>query len=335
MKPIKTFLSQRSVRVTLAIWAVGNITALLLARGVLPFDRPVYSDKSMYLQLVFGNVALLEVFLLMAVVRFLTRKRTLPNIALRAPSSKQATKEIIGLVVYGVIIQIIGALIGLVLGWHPISFHLAGTLYGATAELVTPIEATGWMLYNFTFYAVIPYLYFRFKKQYTNEQLSLHSNNIPSDLIVIIIIVVLEALFEIAGFGLEVGKLSLHQLALGAPLTFGLYFLGTVLPTMIFAYSILLPRYLKLTQSVVTTTILGGVTYTLLHFFDAWTIYSSPYNSVLSIIFLFLTYFGPGMFKSVLTLRTANAWVHVWAYHAFVPHLLDDTPLIVKVFKIK
>jgi hypothetical protein len=25
---------------------------------------------------------------------------------------------------------------------------------------------------------------------------------------------------------------------------------------------------------------------------------------------------GPGMIKTVLTLRTGNAWVHVWAYHA-------------------
>jgi hypothetical protein len=101
---------------------------------------------------------------------------------------------------------------------------------------------------------------------------------------------------------------------------------------MIFVYSLLLPRYLKVTGSVVTTVILGGLTYTLLHFFDAWTSYQSLHNGTLSIIFLGLLYFGPGMFKSVLTIRTANAWVHVWAYHAFVPHVLGDTPEIVKIF---
>ena len=41
------------------------------------------------------------------------------------------------------------------------------------------------------------------------------------------------------------------------------------------------------------------------------------------------------MMKTVLTLRTGNAWVHVWAYHALAPHTLIDTPLMVKVFGIK
>ncbi len=40
------------------------------------------------------------------------------------------------------------------------------------------------------------------------------------------------------------------------------------------------------------------------------------------------------MFKTVLTIPTGNAWVHVWAYHAFVPHTLVDTPNIVHIFRI-
>jgi len=36
----------------------------------------------------------------------------------------------------------------------------------------------------------------------------------------------------------------------------------------------------------------------------------------------------------VLTLRTGNAWVHVWAYHAISPHTIVDTPLIAKIFRI-
>jgi hypothetical protein len=43
------------------------------------------------------------------------------------------------------------------------------------------------------------------------------------------------------------------------------------------------------------------------------------------VIFLFLQYFGPGLIKSVLTLRTGNAWVHLWAYHAVAPHVTLDT----------
>lgn len=54
----------------------------------------------------------------------------------------------------------------------------------------------------------------------------------------------------------------------------------------------------------------------------------------LSVIFLMFQYFGPGMIKSFLTLRTGNAWVHVWAYHAIAPHVTVDTTNIVNVFRI-
>lgn len=43
-------------------------------------------------------------------------------------------------------------------------------------------------------------------------------------------------------------------------------------------------------------------------FFDGWTNFNSPGNAALSDILLFLLYLGPGMFKTVLTLRTGNAW---------------------------
>ena len=59
-------------------------------------------------------------------------------------------------------------------------------------------------------------------------------------------------------------------------------------------------------------------------------------HAALSLIFVLLQYFGPGMMKSVLTLRTGNAWVHAPAvgYHAFAPHVIVDTPLVVKTFGI-
>lgn len=65
---------------------------------------------------------------------------------------------------------------------------------------------------------------------------------------------------------------------------------------MIFIYAILVPRYLALTGSTASTVILGGLTYTLLHVWDAWTVFSSPAS--------------------------------------IAPHTLLDTPHIVKIFKI-
>jgi hypothetical protein len=41
------------------------------------------------------------------------------------------------------------------------------------------------------------------------------------------------------------------------------------------------------------------------------------------------------MIKSYLTLRTGNAWVHLWAYHAIAPHVTSDTPIVVKIFGIR
>jgi hypothetical protein len=56
-------------------------------------------------------------------------------------------------------------------------------------------------------------------------------------------------------------------------------------------------------------------------------------NTGLSLIFVLLQYLGPGMFKSVLTLRTGNAWVHALSYHIIAPHVIVDT-LVIRTFGI-
>jgi hypothetical protein len=71
-----------------------------------------------------------------------------------------------------------------------------------------------------------------------------------------------------------------------------------------------------------------------LHIVEGWSAFDSPRDAALSLIFVLLQYFGPGMIKSVLTLRTGNAWVHAIGYHAVAPHVIVDTPLMVKTFGI-
>jgi hypothetical protein len=323
------FLGQRTVQFTILGWAGANALVLLVAHGILPFDWP---DRAAFVRLVDANAALLEVAIQMLVVYALTRSRKLPDLAARAPARTLARQETLLLLGYGVVGLVVGYALGRAFGWHPFGFHLAGTLYG-THDDIEPVEALVWAGYNFIVYALVPLIYFR--RRYSAEALNLRSNNRANDALVIFVVLAIESLAGALAIGVPLLALNSGQLLVGLPLTFGLYFVGTVLPTMIFIYAILIPRYLKLTESMVATVILGGLTYTLMHVWDAWTVFTSPGGAALSVVFLLFTYFGPGMMKAFLTLRTGNAWVHVWAYHAIAPHTLIDTPLIVRVFGIR
>jgi hypothetical protein len=282
-------------------------------------------------QLLSANVQILWVLLLIGVAIIVSRRRTVIDLATRAPESATNRMELLFLVGYAILAQVIGLGLGRLIGTYPISLHLPGSVFGITSN-VSPADVCAWAVYNFVVYAVIPYAIFR-ARGYSNEALSLKSANRRQDLLLIAVILVLESAFELI-FEHGIFKLSGHQLLVGAPATFIVYFFGTSLPIMVFIYAILLPRFLKLTRSVVTTVILGGVTYAVLHLFEAWTLWNSPKNVILSLSFLMFQYFGPGMVKAVLTIRSGNAWVHVWSYHSVAPHVLLDTPLIVKSFKL-
>jgi hypothetical protein len=77
------------------------------------------------------------------------------------------------------------------------------------------------------------------------------------------------------------------------------------------------------------------VSYPTSHIFEAWTQYGSVAQGVSSLMLVYLTFFPAGLMKSFLTVRTGNAWVHVWAYHAISPHVTIDTRLVVHDFNIK
>jgi hypothetical protein len=109
---------------------------------------------------------------------------------------------------------------------------------------------------------------------------------------------------------------------------------GTVLPTMVFIYCILVPRYQRIFGST-TTVLLGGLTYAAAHTFESWTIYDAPATIALSLSLVLLQYVGPGLLKTYLTLRTGNAWIHASAYHGIAPHVVIDTPMVTEVFRIR
>lgn len=181
-------------------------------------------------------------------------------------------------------------------------------------------------------FAVVPYLWFR--RRYSAVDLNLRSTDRWNDLLVILVVAVIEGLVELSAFP-GFFQLSAHQMLLAAPLSFGIFMIGTVPPTMVLIYAILVPRYLKLTGSAVATVLLGGLTYAAMHIVEGWSLFNTPQDVALSQIFVLLQYFGPGMIKTVITLRTGNAWVHAIGYHAIAPHVFVDTPLIANVFGIR
>jgi hypothetical protein len=307
------------------------VAVIALADGHLPFHQPSLHGESFGQRMLAPNLAMAEVLLLMVLAFGLTRRRVVPEVGDRAPERRLAARETAWTILYGIAGLIGGFVVGRALGFHPISFHLTGTLYGSE-DVVTPAEVWVWAGYNFAVFAVGPYLYFR--RRYTSEQLNLKSSNVRGDVKVVVVILVVESVVELLGLSSAIFGLAPGQLLAGVPLTFVVYFFGTVLPTMIFIQCVLVPRFKRLTGSTATTVILGGVTYALLHCFDGWLAYDSTRATALSLIFLMLQYLGPGMFKTVLTLRTGNAWVHAWAYHAIAPHTLADTPNIVNIFRL-
>ena len=315
----------------IAAWLVLNAVALLLSGGVLPFARPALAALPFAAQMGFPTLGLIEVVLLMGVVRWLTRRRTIPDVAARAPAKALAARETALVLAWAAAGQAGGWLIGPALGYRPFSFHLAGTLVGCTTP-PAPGEALLWAAYNFAVFAAVPYLWFR--RRYSPMALNLRSTARRNDLLVILVIGGIETATELLAFP-GVFQMTPHQFAIAGPLAFVIYGLGTVLPTMVLIYCILIPRYLKLTGSFTATVMLGGLTYAAMHIVEGWSNFSSPRDMALSLIFVVLTYAGPGMFKTYVTLRTGNAWIHAIAYHAIAPHVVVDAPLIARTFAIR
>ena len=271
---LRAVASHRGVQTAVALWVIGHRVVLWLARGSLPFDRPAVAHLSFASQMAVPTVGMIEIFVLMVLAFLLTRTRAIPDMAARAPDRRLAGRETILVLGYAALGQVGGWIVALALGYRPFSFHIAGVVFGHTMT-PTPTEIWIWALYNFLVFAVAPYLYFR--RRYTNTALNLHSSDRWNDTRLIFIVLMIESAFELSAFH-DILGLSPRQLLLGAPLSFVIFFIGTVLPTF--------------------------------------------------------QYFGPGMMKSVLTLRTGNAWVHALGYHAVAPHVIVDTPLVVKVFGI-
>src|ERR1700734_439451 len=323
-------IRQRSFQVAVALWVLISVAVVPLCHGTMPLPIGPHPGKPAAMA-ISGSIAVIFMVLEIGLVALITRRGALPDLAERAPERSVALRETIALWLYGALVLLAGRFLGLHFFGEGIAMHLNGSLVGAT-RVQSPAEVYTWIAYDGVLLALIPYVVFRMRG-YSNQQLNLKSSNLKSDLMVIAVVMAIGCFMDLTLNG-NFLKLTHHQQIVGGLLSFIFHLFGTDLPIMIFIYSILMPRYTKLTAPV-TAFLLGAASYPAMHVFESWTRYDSLANYLLSVILVFLIFLPPGLMKSVLALRTGNAWVHVWGFHAITPHVTVDTRLIVRDFDIR
>ncbi len=317
----------RSVVVTAVAWIAISALALWLGGDRLPFDRPSVAGQTVFAQVLGGWLNLLAALLLVGIALFVTRHRPPPDLAARVADRATAARELGALLGYVVVVTALGHVLGRVVGEHPFGLHLPGSLYGISNPPAADWVAA-WCAFNLVAYAVVPYLVFR-SRGYDHERLGLRSADRRGDLKLVLVILVVESALELSALGGPLFALPAADVVRVVPLSFLVNLVGTVLPIAVLVYGIMLPRFARLTGSVPATAVLGGLAYALIHVFDGWALYTDARTGVLTLCFLVLQYFGPGLIKAVLTQRTGNTWVHVWGYHAIAPHATVDAPQLV------
>lgn len=322
-------MQQRSFQVAFLLWVLISVLAVALCHGRVPL--PGLHAATPAAQVISSSISLVILLILIGIVALLARHRPMPDLVQRAPERAIAVRETVVLWCYGAIVILAARFIGLHFFGEGIAMHLNGSLVGAS-RVQSPAEVYTWAAYNGFFLALIPYVVFRLRG-YSHATLNLKSSNLKNDTLIIVVVLAIGCAFDSSG-GYSILQLTPHQQIVGGLLSFWLHLFGTDLPVMIFIYAILLPRYFRL-FSRETAFLIGAASYPALHVFESWTRYDSINHSVLSIIFVSLTFFPPGLVKSFLTMRTGNAWVHVWAFHAISPHVTIDTRLVVKDFHIR
>jgi hypothetical protein len=194
---LRNVLRYPAVLVAIILWIAANVAVLLLADGRLPFDRPALASLPFAQQVALPSVGLIDVFVLMIVTYFLTRKRVIPDLAARAPERSQAARETAALLGYAALGQVGGWFLGPALGYRSFSLRIRGTLVGCSTPPSVG-EVCVWSIYNFVVFAALPYAWFR--RRYSATQLNLRSTDRRNDVLVIVVVGVIEVVVEVITF---------------------------------------------------------------------------------------------------------------------------------------
>lgn len=318
---LRQLAQQRSVQLLGAAWIIGFGLLLMLGTDEMP---DVVAEDSAASTVAFQTMLGVSYLVFLAMIAWLTRRRPTIDFAARLRTTQRSKTEVATLLAYVAVGLAVSAALGF--GFHP-----EGAVYGPINP-PTRNDFIGWAAFNLTVFGLVPYVWIR-SRGYTNRDLGLRSANRGADLRLIGIVMAVEAIQELTVFT-DIFDLTVRQVLIGMPLSFAIHLAGTGIPIMICIYAILVPRYHQLTNSHVATTVLGGLTYAAFHITEYWATFDTNRLAIVSIVLVFTQFTGPGMIKTFLTIRTGNAWVHVWAYHAIVPHVTIDTPNIVEAFEI-
>jgi hypothetical protein len=82
---LRAIVRHSGVQRAAALWVVAYAVVLLLARGALPFDHPAVARFPFAAQMATPTITLIEIFGLMVLAFLVTRKRSIPDMAARAP----------------------------------------------------------------------------------------------------------------------------------------------------------------------------------------------------------------------------------------------------------
>ena len=235
---------------------------------------------------------------------------------------KQPLRETIALLVYLIlIVVVIGPALGVrshiaSAGLDDRSLHSWGSQTAGSVML--------WAGFYFIFVALVPFLIFTLWRGYSLKSLLLSFPE-PKKWVPYVLIT---AVISLGGF---VNPAYFKLPLWGHLLTFLLFSLGTFIPVMILIQSLLAPRMAILTKSWISGSVLAGLAYGLYHSREFYMEWSSISQVVVSLAWIMqLAFFG--VLKAVSTLRTGNAWIHIFNTH--LSHL-TEAPEVIRIFSSK
>ena len=301
----------------LAVWALAAAYILLTDRSVLPLSD---QEPAGYFSGIAGGT--LTMFVLFRLTRGTAPVGPDPATGrVVGPVARDARRETAGLLAWMALVVAAGSL-------FDIRTHLAFVGLSEGAQTIwdgqTARTTLAWASWNFVGLAVAPFLFFRYRLGYSADDMLLR---FPRPRVFVPYFVVVGTLGFVFALTPEFSDVPLS----GHLLTLLLFTVGSFLPIMIVTQSLLTPRLAQLAGSWVTGAVLSALVYAALNITEAILAFGTTAQVLLSLAWFMQVAFW-GLVKSVTTLRTGNAWMHIATTHTI--HLAE-APAVASTFSLR